>query len=197
METPLKLELMSEIATIRFNRPEIKSPLSIKTLEGLDKAFDELCSDKNISAIVFTGSENTFAAGANLNEVAKLNEKTAVEFGLRGQNLMQKIYRSDKTTIAAIDGFCMGGALDLALSCKERIASERAVFAHPGASLGIITGWGGTQMLPRLIGESRAMEMFLTARNVSAQEAHQFGLIDEIQNNPLAASVSKLSRKEL
>ncbi|MGI8670877.1 MAG: enoyl-CoA hydratase/isomerase family protein, partial [Aridibacter sp.] len=132
-QKPLDIEIINKCAVVRFIRPEKKNPLSVETLEILDENFAELNSNKKIKIIIFTGSGNTFAAGAHLNEVAELNEKTAIDFGLLGQNLMQKIYHSNKMTIAAIDGFCMGGALDLALSCNVRIASERAVFAHPGA----------------------------------------------------------------
>ncbi len=178
---PIEFEVKEQVAVIRFIRPEIKNPLSVKTLEELDRLFTALTSQ----TVIFTGSGDTFASGANLNEVSGLNEKTAREFGLRGQRLMQKIYHSDKLTIAAINGFCIGGALDLALSCKRRVASPNAVFAHPGARLGIITGWSGTQLLPRLIGKKKALEMFLTAKRVDAKEALEIGLIDEISGNPL------------
>ena len=181
----LEFDLLNENAVIRFCRPEIKNPLSIKTLEELNKIFTYLELTPTIKIIIFTGSGNTFASGANLNEVSELTEDTAKEFGLRGQNLMQKIYNSQKQTIAAIDGFCMGGALDLALSCKIRIASPKSVFAHPGAKLGIITGWGGTQLLPRLVGKKKAFEILLMAKKVSADEALKIGLIDEINEKPL------------
>lgn len=180
----LEFDLLNENAVIRFCRPEIKNPLSIKTLEELNKIFTYLELTPTIKIIIFTGSGNTFASGANLNEVSELTEDTAKEFGLRGQNLMQKIYHSQKQTIAAIDGFCMGGALDLALSCKIRIASPKSVFAHPGAKLGIITGWGGTQLLPRLVGKKKAFEILLMAKKVSADEALKIGLIDEINEKP-------------
>jgi enoyl-CoA hydratase len=147
----------------------------------------------DIKTVVFAGSGDTFASGANLREVAQLTEATAREFGLRGQNLMQKIYQSNKLTVAAIDGFCMGGALDLALSCKKRIASSRSVFAHPGASLGIITGWGGTQLLPRLVGKKKALEMLLTAKRIDAQEALEIGLIEMLVENPLEYLISNYS----
>src|ERR1700679_3742638 len=93
---------------------------------------------------------------------------------------MNAVARSRNPVVAAIRGFCFGGGLDLALACHARIASDDAVFAHPGGALGIITGWGGTQRLPRLIGEARAIEMFVTGRRVDAREAREFGLIREI-----------------
>ena len=107
---------------------------------------------------------------------------------------MQQIYNSEKFTVAAIDGFCMGGALDLALSCKKRIASPRSIFAHPGARLGIITGWGGTLFLPRLIGRKKALEILLTAKKVSAGEALKIGLIDEISKKPLEKALANHSQ---
>jgi enoyl-CoA hydratase/carnithine racemase len=178
---------------LRFNQPEIKNPLSIETLETLKELLAASESNKDVAAIIFTGSGDTFASGANLNEIAKLMGDTATAFGLRGQNLMQTIYRSNKLTIAAVDGFCMGGALDLALSCRRRVASPRSVFAHPGANLGIMTGWGGTQLLPRLIGEAAALEMFLTAKRVDAGEALRIGLIDAIAGNPLADAIEHVN----
>jgi enoyl-CoA hydratase len=184
MNDAIVTEQIQKSFIIRFNRPEIRNPLSINVLKNLEEIFVEISSNKNIEKIVFTGSGDTFASGANLNEVSQLTEKTAREFGLRGQKLMQKIYNSDKLTVAAINGFCMGGALDLAVSCKTRIATPNAVFAHPGASLGIITGWSGTQILPRLIGKKKALEIFLTAKRVDAREALQIGLINKISENP-------------
>ncbi len=186
----LDVEVFNKTSVIRFSRPEIKNPLSVKTLEEISKIFTSVETELNIKTVIFTGSGDTFASGANLNEVSLLNEKTAVEFGLRGQRLMQEIYNSPKNTVAAIDGFCMGGALDLALSCKKRIASPRSVFAHPGARLGIITGWSGTQLLPRLIGRKKALEILLTAKRVSAEEALEIGLIDEISENPLEKALA-------
>jgi len=190
MDEAIIVEKIGKAGIIRFNRPAIKNPLSIETLEKLDRIYTALTFDARLEKIIFTGSGDTFASGANLNEVAELTAETARQFGLRGQNQMQKIYTSEKLTVAAIDGFCMGGALDLALSCKVRIASARSIFAHPGVGLGIITGWSGTQILPRLIGEARALEMFLTAKRVSANEALRIGLIDKIAENPLADSLA-------
>lgn len=185
MNEAIIVEKIGTAAVLRFNRPAAKNPLSVETLQTLERLYAALNSDANLEKIIFTGSGDTFASGANLKEVAALTVETAREFGLRGQNLMQSIYNSEKLTVAVVDGFCMGGALDLALSCRRRIASPRSIFAHPGASLGIITGWSGTQLLPRLIGKKKAFEIFLTAKKVPADEALQIGLIDKISANPL------------
>jgi enoyl-CoA hydratase/carnithine racemase len=193
MSALIIVEQIKSAVVLRFNRPEIKNPLSVETLEKLKEILAASESNQAVEAIVFTGSGDTFASGANLNEIARLTGETAREFGLRGQNLMQTIYRSSKLTVAAVDGFCMGGALDLALSCKRRVASPRSVFAHPGVSLGIMTGWGGTQLLPRLIGEAAALEMFLTAKRVDAYEALRTGLIDKIAANPLEDAIERVN----
>ena len=181
----LTVEIVNACAVIRFIRPEIKNPLSIETLEALKSIFPVLESNKLIIKIIFTGSGDTFASGANLNEIAKTSAEGAREFALRGQSLMQSVYHSKKLTIAAIDGFCMGGALDLAVSCKVRIASPRSIFAHPGANLGIMTGWSGTHLLPRLVGEAGALELFITAKQIDAKEARRIGLIDAVSANSL------------
>jgi enoyl-CoA hydratase/carnithine racemase len=151
---------------------------------------DNILIDQTIQTVIFTGTDNVFASGADLREIAKVNGDTAREFALRGQTLMTKIAAMPHTTIAAVNGFCFGGALDLALACDKRIASPNAIFSHPGANLGIITGWGGTQRLPRLVGEAKALEIFLTAKRVTAEEALDIGLIDKISENPLRESLA-------
>ncbi len=171
------VEKTENAVIIRFNRPEIRSPLSVEVLEELDKILDAISDEM----IVFTGVDNVFASGADLREIAQITGETAKDYALRGQNLMRKI--ESKNAIAFVNGFCFGGALDLALSCKKRFATPNATFCHPGANLGIMTGWGGTQRLPRLIGEAKALEMFLTAKRVDANEALIIGLIDEIKEN--------------
>lgn len=180
---------------IEFNRPEIRSPLSMFVLERLDRILDRISADKTIEAIIFTGKEDVFASGADLREIAAVTAATAAGFALRGQRLMNKIAAAAPLTIAAVNGFCFGGALDLALACKKRIAAPNAQFSHPGADLGIMTGWGGTQRLPRLVGEAAALEMFLTAKRVSAAEALRIGLIDEIAENPFERAAANFSAK--
>ncbi|HEX8175704.1 MAG TPA: enoyl-CoA hydratase/isomerase family protein [Pyrinomonadaceae bacterium] len=174
------LEHHGACAVIRLNRPAERNPLSVSTLESLYEIFSALLARSSIDRIIFTGAGDVFASGANIREVAMLTPQTAIEFALRGQRLMRKIAGAPVLTIAAVNGYCMGGGLDLALSCSLRFASERAVFAHPGARLGIITGWGGTQRLPRLIGSARALEFFTTARRIESHEALELGLVDRI-----------------
>ena len=186
----LVTEIVGDVVVVRFMRPEIRNPLSREVVKRLHSIVDEAAV--NAHRIVFTGSGDAFASGANLNEIAALSTGEAPEFARLGQSLMSKIAELPHTTIAAINGFCFGGALDLALSCDIRIASPYAKFAHPGASLGIITGWSGTQRLPRLIGTANANEMFFIASPIDATRAVQIGLIDEIADDPLERSFQTL-----
>jgi enoyl-CoA hydratase len=183
MENAVLTEKNADALIIKFNRPEIRSPLSVFVLGRLDNILDEAVEDLEIEKIIFTGKDDVFASGADLREIAALSTDAAHEFAIRGQRLMNKISALNQTTIAAVNGFCFGGALDLALACDKRIAVRDAQFSHPGVSLGIITGWGGTQRLPRLIGEANALEMFLTAKRISAEEALRIGLINVISED--------------
>jgi len=173
---------------VRFVRPEIRNPLSIGILEDLDQIIDDLAPE--VQRLIFTGAGNVFASGADLREIGKVASEEARDFALRGQTLMGRIAGLDQQTVAAINGYCFGGALDLALACDRRIATPTATFAHPGAGLGIITGWGGTQRLPRLVGTANALEMFFTAAPVDATRALQIGLVDSINDDPLTAALA-------
>ena len=178
-------DISKKLVVIQFNRPEIRSPLSVFVLEALHANLDR-AAERNQS-IIFTGTGDSFASGADLREIADLSREKAREFALFGQSLMNKIAAAN--AFAAVNGFCFGGALDLALACRRRIAAPAAQFSHPGANLGIMTGWGGTQRLPRLIGAGAALEMFFTAKRVSADEALKIGLIDRISINPLETAL--------
>jgi enoyl-CoA hydratase len=174
------VDVRSSFAIVRINRAAFRNSLSVATLEELDEVVSGLTKQENISAIIFTGTGDVFASGADIRELRSLTPASAIEFALRGQRLFQQIANARQLTIAAINGYCMGGGLDLALACDLRCASPNVVFAHPGARLGIITGWGGTQRLPRLIGAARAFEMFATARRVDCLEAYEIGLVSKI-----------------
>jgi enoyl-CoA hydratase len=183
-------DVTGTIAVIRFNRPAARNPLSSTTLNELNNTVSSLTARENLKAIIFTGAEEVFASGADIRELAQLDEKEALEFARFGQKLFQTIANAKQVTIAAINGYCMGGGLDLALACDIRIASPQAVFAHPGARLGIITGWGGTQRLPRLIGRARALQLFCTTRRVASEEAFEIGLVSRISEDVLAFALA-------
>jgi enoyl-CoA hydratase len=138
--------------------------------------------------LIISGNHEFFSAGADLSEIAALDGPSAYQFSLMGQALMNEISEFPAPVCAAISGYCMGGGLDLALACRYRIASPHSVFGHRGAALGLITGWGGTQRLPRLIGKARALQMFVAAEKVSAHEALKIGLVDAIAEDPVAAA---------
>lgn len=191
MSNPLIIERSGPAAIITFNRPEIRSPLSIEVLEILIGSIPTL---SDAERLIFTGVGDVFASGADLREIALVNSRTAREFAERGQRLMELIAFFPGRTIAAVNGYCFGGALDLALSCGRRVASPNALFSHPGANLGIMTGWGGTQRLPRVVGEAAALEMFLTAKRITAADALRIGLVDEISRDPLAAALEMPTR---
>ena len=183
------------VLVVQFSRPEIRSPLSVSVVGELEKIVSACRDDSLIRGLVFTGSGEAFASGADLREIAVVEPDTAAEFARRGQGLINAISDLPQTTIAAVNGYCFGGALDLALACDYRIASQGAQFAHPGTGLGIITGWGGTQRLPRLVGTAHALEMFFTASPVEAPRALEIGLIDEIAKNALARALEFVSRR--
>jgi enoyl-CoA hydratase/carnithine racemase len=190
---PIVVEERGALAVIRINRHEQRNSLSAATLDNLDEAFSTLAARDRINAIIFTGTQNVFASGADIRELQTLTLDTAREFAERGRRLFQKISEARQLTISAINGYCMGGGLDLALACRVRVASPDAIFAHPGARLGIITGWGGTQRLPALIGAPLALEMFTTAKRVSAEEALEVGLVSRVQTDALACAIELAS----
>ncbi|MGH9862988.1 MAG: enoyl-CoA hydratase-related protein [Candidatus Acidiferrales bacterium] len=164
---------------------ELASPdglprLSASLLEELAGYLDRLLRDPACEGIVIHGSEKCFATGAEISEIASLSGSEALRFARRGQLLFEEIAASPKPVVAAIAGYCLGGGLDLALACHRRLATPDAVLGHPGATLGLLTGWGGTQRLPRLVGRARALEILLTGETVGAEQAMALGLIEEI-----------------
>ena len=144
--------------------------------------------------LVIAGNDRFFSAGADLEEIAALDGPDAYELSKMGQELMREIDEFPAPLYAAVSGYCLGGGLDLALACRHRIASPHAVFGHRGAALGLITGWGGTQRLPRLIGKGRALEMFVAPEKVTAVRALRMGLVDAIADDPAAEAVCQLAR---
>jgi enoyl-CoA hydratase len=170
--------------------------LGLSHIMALRLAVEELtikAKNGSLQSLIITGNDKFFSAGADLNEISQLSAPQAFEFSCAGQALMLAIDQFPVPVIAAIRGYCMGGGMDLALACDYRIAAPNAVFGHRGASLGVMTGWGGTQRLPRLIGRARAMQMFLLAEMVKAEEALRIGLVNEIANEPVGAALTRLA----
>ena len=189
MQPKITTNFEDGILVIRFCRPAERNPLSIAVLDELHSTLDAAFAEGR-NEVIFTGTDDVFASGANLREIALIDGTSAPEFARRGQSLMDKF--AGFVSVAAVNGLCFGGALDLALACGQRIAVPDAEFCHPGGGLGIMTGWGGTQRLPRLVGEAKALEMFLTGKRVGAKEALDCGLIDYIADDPLKFALRTL-----
>lgn len=146
--------------------------------------------------LIIAGNARYFSVGADLGEIAALKGPAAYEFAKMGQTLMNAIAQFPALVTAAIQGYCMGGGLDLALACHRRVASPQAIFGHRGAALGLITGWGGTQRLPRLVGRAKALEMLVAAEKLHAVEALRIGLVDDITDDPLSEALEWHPRKD-
>ncbi len=192
---PIVEKISDSIAVVRFNLPAERNALSTPTLDKLDIMLSNVISDHKLNSIIFTGTGNVFSSGADIRELATLDVNRARHFSNKGQRLFQRIAEAPQLTIAAINGYCMGGALDLALACDIRVAASSAVFAHPGARLGIITGWGGTQRLPRVIGKARALEFFITAQRITSKEALEIGLVSRIGDPVIDCAVESSHKK--
>jgi len=154
--------------------------LSASLLRELEDALDSVLQDASCSGLVLHGTEKCFSGGAEISEVGALTGTTALDFSRRAQLLFERLTESPKPVVAAVSGYCLGGGFDLALACHARLATPDAVFGHPGAMLGIITGWGGTQRLPRLIGRGRALETLLTGDTIGAERGRAIGLVAEV-----------------
>jgi enoyl-CoA hydratase len=183
-----------------FRSADNTNRLTRERVLALTQAVRELAQDsggpgKAPHPLVITGNEHFFSAGAELDEVSRLTGPAAYDFSLMGQALMQAVDDFPAPVIAAVRGYCMGGGLDLALACELRIAHPHAIFGHRGAALGLITGWGGTQRLPRLIGKALALEIFLAAEKVTAKRALEIGLVSAVCDNPVMVALNLLSGK--
>ena len=187
-----RLDEQAGVRVLRLRSEDGTNRLTRECVFSLTEALTQLTRQEQ--PLVIAGNETFFSAGAELKEIAALVGPAAYEFSQLGQGLMAAIAGFPAPVYAAISGYCMGGGLDLALACHHRIASPHAVFGHRGAALGLITGWGGTQRLPRLIGKARALEMFVAAEKVRAERALQIGLIDGISNDPVGEALRRIAQ---
>ena len=188
--TAFQVEEREDVRIVRLQSNDGTNRLTRECMLSLTDAVSQFARD--IRPIVFAGNDRFFSAGAELEEISQLRGPSAYEFSKMGQALMNAIDCFPAPVYAAISGYCMGGGLDLALACHHRIASEHTVFGHRGAALGLITGWGGTQRLPRLVGKGRALEMFVAAEKITAPRALRMGLVDAIVADPVSEAIRRL-----
>ena len=185
-----QIESSGPARVLRFTSPDGTNRLTRSCVLALIESIAQLST--SLPPLLITGNRNFFSVGADLNEIAALTGPEAHEFSLMGQTLMNAISNYPSPVIAAVEGHCMGGGLDLALACHRRIAAPSAAFGHRGAALGLVTGWGGTQRLPRLIGKGRALQLFVAAERISAARALEIGLVDAIADDPLAEGLRQI-----
>lgn len=189
----VELKKENRLGFVTINRPKVLNALNAEVLSELDQIISNICQDKEIDVVIFTGAgEKAFVAGADISEMKDKSPQESYTFARQGQVLFQRIQELPQPTIAAINGFALGGGCELAMSCDMRIATDKAKFGQPEVALGIIPGFGGTQRLPRLIGRAKAMEIILTGRTISANEALDLGLVNKVVSaeNLLAEAVN-------
>jgi enoyl-CoA hydratase len=179
---------------VTVNRPDKLNALNQMTISELDLAITEAARDGAVLAVVITGAgDKAFVAGADIGELATLGPVEAKAFSRRGQAVFDRIENLGKPVVAAVNGFALGGGCELAMACHLRVAARNAVFGQPEVKLGLIPGYAGTQRLPRLVGKGRGLEILLTGRNVSAEEAERIGLVNSLcDRDELAATVGEL-----
>ena len=176
------LKKEDKLSIIIINRPESLNALNAKTIQEISTALDELNADTSCRVIILTGSgEKSFVAGADIKEFSDFGQERAEELARNGQNILfNKIENMSKPVIAAVNGFALGGGLELAMACHIRYASENARLGLPEVTLGLIPGYGGTQRLPKLVGKGIANEMIFSAKMIAAQKAKEIGLVNEV-----------------
>ncbi|HDQ72018.1 MAG TPA: hypothetical protein ENN19_07965 [Chloroflexi bacterium] len=182
----IRTEIEEQIAVLTIDHPPVNS-FNAQVVTELGAAVDDLLDDDAVKVIIITGGgTNAFVAGADIPEIKALLEnpgedyEAARQFLERGQGTFLKIEQASKPVIAAINGFCLGGGLELAMSCHMRICSDRARLGQPEINLGLIPGWGGTQRLTRIVGKGKAAELILTGDMITAQEAYRLNLVNKV-----------------
>lgn len=175
------LEVEGAIATLFFNRPKALNALSNALFDEADMALDQVEANTDIKVLILTGAgDKAFVAGADIAELAKMNPLEAKTFSRKGQKVFSKIEALPIPTIAAVNGFALGGGSEAALACDFIYASEKALFGLPEINLGLIPGFGGTQRLSRVVGMNRAKEMIFTGKNIKATEALEYGIVNKV-----------------
>ena len=168
------------VGIVKMNRPEALNALSKAVFADLDKALDVVEQDDDIFVVIITGEGRSFIAGADIGEMATMNVEEGLAFSELGNSLLMRVDMFPKPTIAAVNGFALGGGCEMALACDIRVASEKAKFGQPEVGLGIIPGFGGTQRMARIIGTGPAMELIYTADTITAQRALEIGMVNHV-----------------
>src|SRR5882672_9067678 len=177
----VRYESKDRIARLTINRPEKLNALDRLTVEELDHAVAAAGRDPEVGVLILTGAgEKAFVAGADINELASQSPVEGAAYARAGQAVLSRLETLGKPSIAAINGYALGGGLELALACTLRVAAETARLGQPETTLGIIPGYGGTQRLSRLVGRGRAFELILTGEPIDAQEAYRIGLVNRV-----------------
>ena len=179
--TNVLLEKKGQIAVATINRPKALNALNSQVLEDINELLDAVCDDAEIRALVITGAgEKSFVAGADIAEMSTLTPEEGTAFGKKGNDVFRRLETLPIPTIAAVNGFALGGGCELSMSCDIRICADTAVFGQPEAGLGITPGFGGTQRLARLVGPGMAKQLIYTAKNIKADEALRIGLVNAV-----------------
>ena len=176
----LTFDVADRIATITVNRPDKLNALNDATIAELGRAIDEANSRDDVAAVLLTGAGRAFIAGADISELESQSPLEAQRRARVGQAIFRRFETSRKPTVAAINGFALGGGCELAMACHVRIASEKAKLGQPEVKLGIVPGYGGTQRLPRLVGRGAALRLLLTGDMIDAADAFRMGLVDQV-----------------
>ena len=193
----LLYETRDGIAYITVNRPDKLNALNAETVGELDQAFQATQADPGIQVVIITGQgEKAFVAGADINELSRSTPETGARTARHGQQVFDRIENLGKPVIAAVNGFALGGGCELAMACTVRLAASNARLGQPEVKLGIIPGYGGTQRLPRLVGKGLAMELLLSGRHITAEEALRIGLVNRVvEPGQLMAAAEGLARE--
>jgi enoyl-CoA hydratase len=177
----VRVERAQQRATVTLARPEKLNALNAETIGELQHAFEALATDADVRGIIITGAgEKAFVAGADIGELARMGSIDGIDVSRQGQDAFRLLERMGKPVIAAVNGYALGGGMELALACHLRIAAENARFGLPEVKLGIIPGYGGTVRLPRIVGRGRALEMILSGEMITAQRAYEIGLVNQV-----------------
>jgi len=176
----ISLTVAGQIATLTVNRPDKLNALNDRVIAELGQAIDATRENADVRGVILTGAGRAFVAGADISELEKHGAISAKLLAQRGQDVFRRFETSPKPTIAAVNGFALGGGCELAMACHVRIASDAAKFGQPEVKLGLIPGYGGTQRLPRLVGKGRALQLLLTGEMIDAQEAYRIGLVNRV-----------------